>query len=265
MKPPPLRSRGITFLIGVLTALSLSEGFSPAGEPLYLDDKAPITAVVEDRNTLWTRDTLLGDWGGLRTSAGDNGITWQVTHTSIYAGVFQGDVRDQSFDWGHRFDAIIRGNTEKMGLWDGGGFQIHLDSKYGEAADRNFSRSGGLWPANSGITTPLGDPGNLVATSLFLTQKIGERGSLIIGKINALDLLEGDPFFGGWGRDRFSNLAFTAPPSGVVPPVIMGAIYNYKLDPVTITIMVFDPNDWTNEYWPSELFDEGVNLSLGAT
>ena len=87
----------------------------------------------------------------------------------------------------------------------------------------------------------------------------------MIGKINALDLLASDPFFGGWGRDRFSNLAFAAPPSGVVPPVIMGTILSYRVEPVTYTLMVFDPDDRTNDYFPGDLFSDGVNVSLGAT
>jgi len=46
---------------------------------------------------------------------------------------------------------------------------------------------------------------------------------MMVGKINAIDLLASHPFFGGWGTDRFWTVAFVAPPSGVVPPVIMGA------------------------------------------
>ncbi|MEM9016829.1 MAG: carbohydrate porin, partial [Verrucomicrobiota bacterium] len=264
--PQPARTfsrLGRAVLLGSIVAFHATILLS--GEPLFLDDKAPIASEMEADSSFWTRETLLGDWGGFRTQAASNGISWDVTHTSIYAGVFEGDARDKDFDWVHRFDALVRGSTEQLGLWKGGGYQVHLETTYGEATNRSFSRTGGLWPANSATTTPLGEAGNLVATSLFLTQKVGEEGSLIIGKINALDLLESDPFFGGWGRDRFSNLAFVAPPSGVVPPVIMGAIYNYHLDPVTITFMAFDPNDWTGDYWPTGLFDEGVNLSLGAT
>lgn len=253
---------GIPFFAAGILSLT---GLLPAGETLRLNDKVPIATDSVAVDTLWTRDTLLGDWGGLRTAAKENGISWDLTHTSIYAGVFEGAARDKSFDWGHRFDVLGGVDTSSLGLWEGGSLRFHLESSYGEATGRAFSRSGGLWPVNSGLSTPLSSPEELVATSIYYTQSLGSRGSMLIGKINALDLLASDPFFGGWGRDRFANLAFTAPPSGVVPPVIMGAVFNYRLDPVTITFMVFDPNDWTDEYWPNGLFDEGVNLSLGAT
>lgn len=87
----------------------------------------------------------------------------------------------------------------------------------------------------------------------------------MLGKINAVDLLAGDPFFGGWARDRFTNVAFVAPPSGVVPPTIMGAVLSDRVDAWSVTFMAFDPEDRTNDYWPDDLFDSGVNLSLGAT
>lgn len=87
----------------------------------------------------------------------------------------------------------------------------------------------------------------------------------MIGKINAVDLLAADPFFGGWGRDRFANIAFVAPPSGVMPPTIMGAVLRQKVDAFTFTFMAFDPEDRTGDYWIDDLFEKGVNLSFGTT
>lgn len=183
--------------------------------------------------TFLTQDNLFGDWGGLRSVLSDYGISTELTFTTVFAGVFQGDTRDKGPDFGHRVDAFVGADTEKMGLRPGGSFQVHLESRFGDAADRQFSRTGGLFPANSLITTPFGDPGRLVATSLYYRNRLGQRGFVMLGKINALDLLANDPFFGGWGRDRFSNIAFVAPPSGVVPPVLMGAIASYRTAPVT--------------------------------
>jgi hypothetical protein len=75
-------------------------------------------------------------------------------------------VGDQSFDFGGRSDAFIHFNTGKLGLWDGGGFHFHLESRYGEATDRAAPRSGGLWPLNTGVVLPLGDPGRISAPLL---------------------------------------------------------------------------------------------------
>ena len=82
-----------------------------------------------------------------------------------------------------------------------------------------------------------------MATSLFLSQRFGERTSLMLGKINALDLLENDLFFGGWGNHRFMNAVFAAPPSGLVPPVFIGGIASYRLESASVSLWVYDP--WT--------------------
>lgn len=137
-----------------------------AGETPPLDDKPPLVDVAAKDDGLFRRDTLLGDWGGLRPALGERGITWELSYTAIYAGVFDGDARDKNFDWGHRTDAFIRADTGKLGLWEGGGLQVHLESRHGESARRSFPRSGGLWPPKTGVVFPLGDPDELVATLL---------------------------------------------------------------------------------------------------
>ena len=43
---------------------------------------------------------------------------------------------------------------------------------------------------------------------------------------------------------------------------MFGAIANVKLDPVTVSLWVFDPDDRTQDYWPDELFANGVTVSL---
>lgn len=49
---------------------------------------------------------------------------------------------------------------------------------------------------------------------------------MMLGKINAVDLIANDPFYGGWGNTRFMNVAFVAPPSGLFPPVITGGVFS---------------------------------------
>src|SRR5690606_25063089 len=105
----------------------------------------------------------------------------------------------------------------------------------------------------------------VVVSSIHLVQQLGARTSLMVGKINAVDLLANDPFFGGAGSTRFFNLAFAAPPSGVTPPVIMGGILTLRTAPLAWTLMVYDPDDRTDDYWPSHLFGSGVGMTLSAT
>jgi len=206
-------------------------------------------------------DRLTGDWGGLRSDLAAHGLTLDVESTHFYQGLL-GGTGNKDFDYGGRVDAFFNVDTGKLGLWEGGGIRTHVEYRYGELGG---SRGGALWPTNSSSVLPLGVEDELVATSIYLTQKLGDSASLMLGKINAVDLLANDAFFGGWGTTRFSNLAFVAPPSGVLPPVIYGAIASIKTDPITWTLMVYDPIDRTNEYWPDDLFDSGVNYALSAT
>ncbi len=232
-----------------------------AGPPATAPAGPPVTAP----DSLWTRDTLTGEWGGLRTRLVENGLVTEFSFAGYFADVLRGGGRRDDLDFGGRADAFFHLNTGKAGLWEGGGFHVHVESRFGEAADRPLPRSGGLWPVNTGAALPLGDSDDIVASSIYYTHLLGKETVLMLGKINAVDLLASDPFFGGWARDRFEHIAFVAPPSGVVPPTIMGGVLVHKMDPISLTFMVFDPNDRTDDYWVDGLFDDGFNISLGAT
>lgn len=205
--------------------------------------------------------TLTGDWGGARTSLAASGITLRADVTGYAQGVVTG-APNRTWDGSGRTDMFLDVDSGKLGLWSGTGLHTHGEIRFAEPRS-NFG--GQLWPSNTGAALPLTGANRFEATSVYLSQKIDMRTTLLVGKINAVDLLAGDPFFGGWGTQRFMNLAFVAPPSGVVPPTIMGAVLLHRSTPVTLTVMVFDPQDRTGDYWVDGLFANGVNLSVGAT
>jgi porin len=204
-------------------------------------------------------DGLTGDWGGTRTTLAENGFSLRSDITGFYQG---GSVEGTEADASGRFDVFSDLDFGKMGVIKGLGFHFHGEIRFGDPRS-NFG--GELWPSNTGAALPLGGADKFVASSLYFTQTIGKRSVLLLGKINAVDLLAGDPFYGGWGTQRFMNIAFVAPPSGVVPPTIIGAVFVMKGDPITLTLMAFDPDDRTNDYFPGDLFSAGINLSVGAT
>jgi porin len=205
---------------------------------------------------LWERDKLTGDWGGARSRLEAAGVKIDLEFTLFYQGLVSGS-GSQSFEFGSRLDGFVKLNTEALGLWQGGGLTTHLEYRSDNLAG---SLGGTFFPTNSGMEFPSDSPDTLVATSLYLSQRIGSQTSFLAGKINALDLLENDPFFGGWGIHRFMNAVFAAPPSGLVPPVFIGAITSVRLDSVSMSLWVYDPVDRTDDYWPDDLFDEGVTF-----
>ena len=160
--------------------------------PASAGDREAVPSSLGDEDTIWTRDTLTGDWGGLRSDLATWGIDIDLSFTSYYAGIFSGGFADDAFDFGHRADAFVNFDFGKIGLWEGGGFRTHLESRFGEATGRSFPRSGGIWPPNTGVVVPLGQPERLVASSLYFTQRLADKTNLLLGKINALDLLATD-------------------------------------------------------------------------
>jgi porin len=161
-----------------------------------------------------------------------------------------------------RIDLFVDVSSKALGLWDGTILRTHTELRM---SDTGAGRFGGvLWPQNTAALLPLTGEG-IEATSIYVFQNLGEKTNLLVGKINAIDLLASDPFFGGWGTRRFQNIAFVAPPSGVVPPTIMGSILTHQAGDIGITAMVFDPEDRSGAYGLGGLFSTGVNVSLGGT
>lgn len=201
---------------------------------------------------------VLGDWGGVKTGLKDAGVSVNAEVTGYGLALVSGEGRKDIAPMG-RFDLFVDLSTEKLGLWKGGVFRTHSEIRFGETRS-NFS--GTLLPQNATALLPLGGKGRFVASSIHLAQSLGPKTTLLIGKINALDLIGADPVLGGYGTKRFLHTAFALPPSGVVPPVLMGAVLVQKSSPVEWTFMVFDPNDRTNKYWVNGLFKDGVNFSI---
>jgi porin len=205
-------------------------------------------------------DRLTGSWGGLRTSLAERGVTFDVDWTNYYQGLVSGD-GDKGFQYGGRADALLTVDTGRAGLWEGGALRTHTEYRYGSLGS---SFGGALVPTNAGLVLPTGKPEDVVVTSIHLAQRIGDRISVLLGKISPVDLLAADPFYGGGGQTRFLNVAFSAPPSGVTPPVFFGAVASVRSAPMTWTFMVMDPDDRTRDYWPDSLFSNGVTFSLSA-
>jgi porin len=232
-----------------LVLLAIIVAFSFCSQPSFSSD------------SLWNRSWLTGDWWGVRSALDDKGVSFDLRHTSFCQGLAAG-TGDNDFDYGGKVDAFIHLDSGKMGLWEGGGFRSHIEYSHGNL-DTNLG--GTLFATNTALYWPVGTPEEIVATSLYFTQRVGKNGSIAFGKFNPVDLLATDPFYGGWGIDRFMNLILAAPPSGLIPVVFMGAIASIQADHLTWAMMVFDPNNRSNDYLPGDLFEDGVNVSISGS
>ncbi len=241
-----------------VVATACGSAFAATDPPAPAGANATQVAATAAADDLLTRATLTGDWGGARSALDRNGVSLDLRHTSTYQGLIEG-VGEKGFDYGGKLDAFINLDSAKMGLWEGGGFRSHIEFRNGDAAS---GLGGAIFATNAMLFWPGDVPYKWAATSLYFTQKLGDGSSLAIGKFNPVDLLAADPFYGGWGIDRFMNLIFAAPPSGLIPVVFTGAVASMKTEAINWTLMVFDPQDRTFDYLPGDLFRTGVNISL---
>ena len=207
------------------------------------------------------RSYLSGDWGGIRSSLDDKGVDVDFRYTSFYQGLSSGTGEDD-FEYGGKFDLFIDLDSDKMGLWQGGSFNAHVEYSHG---DLQTNLGGTLFATNTALYFPVGMPEEVVATSLNYTQKVGAKTSISIGKFNPVDVYATHPFHGGWGIDRLMNIVPVAPPSGLIPVVFMGMLTNVETEPVNWTIIISDPNDRTSDYVPGDLFEDGVLAAVNAT
>lgn len=158
-----------------------------------------------------------------------------------------------------RFDALLELDSTRLGLWRGGQIHAHLEMENGQLPGW---RGGAFWPVNTGVILPLTPPGQWSLSSLYLRQRWGGT-RMMVGKINVIDLQSQNPFFGGWGIERFQNLALVLPPTGVTPVTLMAASLSEQIGELTLTAMAYDPNDRTENTF-NQLFSTGVNVSLSA-
>jgi len=196
-----------------------------------------------------------------RAGLADYGVSMDVRYTAFYQGLASGS-GDKGYEYGGKVDAFINLDIGKMGLWEGGEFRSHLEYSHGDAA---ANLGGAIFSVNTALYWPVDTPNELVATSLNYAHTLSERSSIAVGKFNPVDVYASHPFYGGWGVDRFSNIVLAAPPSGLIPVVFMGVLGAIETEPVTWTYIVADPNDRTNDYFPGDLFSDGVLLAVNAT
>jgi len=232
----------VCFLAVLLSALG-------ASIPLH----AQPTATPET----WGGDTLTGDWNGYRTWLKEHGITLAPRLTQFYEGLTAGD-GDRDFKYGGKADLMLNANLSKLGFWNGFSLTVHTEYNYGESIN---GAGGTLVPPNTALLFPgMGGADAFDLSSVYFQQQFGDSVSLLFGKINMMDIAARTPFKGGAGIDAFWNLTFVAPPSGLVPPYLFGALLSVRTEPATFGLWVYDPVSVVNKTGLEKPFANGVTI-----
>jgi porin len=139
---------------------------------------------------------------------------------------------------------------------------FHPEFVYGSST--NSIGGNTILPANTAMFFP-SDGNEDFDLSVSFAQKIGKASSLTFGKINLLDLAAKTPIIGGGGLDGFQNIALAAPPSGLVPPSLLGAILSVPTKSGIFSFWIYDPVGTTNKTGLKDPFGSGVAALVSGT
>ncbi len=146
---------------------------------------------------------VLGDCFGLRPLWEEHGVSFYVSSTQFEQGVTAGGVR-QAFRWGGKFDMLAHLDSGKLGLWEGGTFDLFAESRLGQSID---AFAGVFSPTNLAMFFPVPAAQITAITGLKFTQAITERSGVFFGKLNALNG-DQEKFLKYPLTSRFWNAAF---------------------------------------------------------
>ena len=258
-----MRIRAIEVLLLVM-ALTFTAGFNAAAAqedttPAITVGSEPVpAATTPSPQPSWLeRDSLTGDWGGGRTWLKEHGITLKPRISMFYQGLTQGE-GDRSFEFGGKADLLLNADLGKLGLWKGFSLTVHAEYNFGKSVN---GFGGTIAPVNTALYFPgIEGADRFDLSSVYFGQKFSDSISLLFGKINIIDLASSRPFAGGAGIDSFWNIVFTAPPSGTVPPYLLGALLSWRTEPATFGLWIYDPNDMTNKSGLEHPFADGITF-----
>jgi len=213
---------------------------------------------VKASDSIWSRPTLTGDWGGLRTQMNEHGVSLGIELTQFVSGMTSGE-GSKNWQYGGKGDLYFTLNGAKAGLWDGLFISVRGEQNYGRDIN-GFGET--LVPNNASLAFPGSGEGDL---GVEITQKFSDVVALKFGKLNMLDAAKATPIKGGGGVDTFMNMALAAPISGLMPPEILGAILSVNTKPVSYALAVYDPISATQRTGFENPFSEGVSFRGSAT
>lgn len=222
-----------------------------------LGTSIPLHAMPTATPETWRGDTLTGDWSGHRTWLREHGITLAPRLTQFYQGLSVGD-GDRDFEYGGKADLMLNADLSKLGFWNGFAVTVHGEYNFGESIN---GAGGAVYPANTALLFPgLEGADAFDLSSVYFQQQFRDSVSLLFGKINIIDIAAMKPFMGGAGIDKFWNLGFVAPPTGVVPPYLFGALMSVRTEPATFGLWIYDPTSVINKTGFEEPFANGVTI-----
>ena len=208
---------------------------------------------------LSTRAALTGDWGGLRSSLAESGVTFTGNTTQFFFGNVDGGA-DTGWRWGGHNDYTLNIDMDKAIGLKGNLLKIKAEHRYGRDVN---PLAGTLLPATIATRLPIADSENIYLTNVLFTQFLSETSAVYFGK---LDTLDGDlnSYAHGRGIRQFSNTSLITNPAllRVVPYSTLGAGALFILGPESVVnVGVLNAVDTADTAGFNELFNEGAVIT----
>lgn len=187
---------------------------------------------------------------------GAKGIRADLCLTQFYQGVVNGG-NQQTFRYGAKMDYLINIDGNKLGLWQGLFFDMHTETRMGEAS---ILDAAALAPANNNMLYPSLDNETAI-TGLVITQAFSEELAVSFGKFNQLDLLSQIYPQIGRGLTGFMNTSMNFPLSfaRTLQLSTMGVgLTKLNEGRVQGSLAVFDTKNVATVSGLDDLFDNGV-------
>ncbi|MGI9272279.1 MAG: carbohydrate porin [Woeseiaceae bacterium] len=232
----------ITVIVLFAGVSAWSPGFAQfqesESEQVFESESAPATEIETDSKSLYDH------------------VSFAPRLTYLTQGSTDGDI---DYQHGGKFDVTMKVDLHSLGWWQGANFIMKGEANYGHSINND---TGLLMPVNLAMLYP-GEEGSdrYDITSWYFQKRVGSSSALLFGKMNMLDftIRRGS---GGAGIDYFWNVGLVAPPSGLIPPQIFGALLVGKTKSFQYTVGLYDANGTENKSGLEDPFEDGANVAL---
>jgi len=162
--------------------------------------------------SIWTREYLTGDWGGVRTDLAKKGIQFGVKFNQYVQGVTSGGF-DRTTEYGGTVDYTVNLDLMRMKLLPGALVKFRAESRYGNSVN---GASGTILPVNTDALLPLTDKPDedipITITEFSYTQFLSSHLGVFLGKVQTIDA-DLNEFASGRGTRQFMNANFVFNPA----------------------------------------------------
>jgi porin len=197
----------------------------------------------------------------LRDELGKEGVVFDVDLLVTPMDVLSGGRSTGGDTWGN-VDYTLNVDTQKLGLWPGGFFNVSVDTGFGSSL---FDHAGATVPVNTAVLLPQPNDQTTALMNATFMQFLSEKFGLVVGKFNTFALGEQE-FYGNYST-QFLNAAFAFPMTLDQAPfsAFGGGVIALPTEDITLSILALGSNGTATNNNVGDAFSNGAYvLGTGA-